>query len=92
MVAMTTVGSDYKERVFRSSAVTPVGITIVVCAVIIRELLAHDQTISFSFFPWSCTLCNTLLCDGGAVGLMCQCVGFGTNVTLLSSLFQGICG
>lgn len=49
MVAMTTVGSDYEERV-SSSAVTPVGITIVVCTVIIRELLAHDQTIFFFFF------------------------------------------
>lgn len=35
------------KRGFRSSAVTPVGITIVVCAVIIRELLAHDQTFFF---------------------------------------------
>lgn len=49
MVAMTTVGSDYEERV-SSSAVTPVGITIVVCTVIIRELLAHDQTIYIYFF------------------------------------------
>lgn len=36
------------KRGFRSSAVTPVGITIVVCTAIIRELLAHDQTIFFS--------------------------------------------
>lgn len=49
MVVMTTVGSDYEERV-SSSAVTPVGITIVVCTVIIRELLAHDQTILFIYF------------------------------------------
>lgn len=54
MVAMTTVGSDYEERV-SSSAVTPVGITIVVCTVIIRELLAHDQTIFFFFlYPLKC--------------------------------------
>lgn len=52
MVAMTTVGSDYEERV-SSSAVTPVGITIVVCTVIIRELLAHDQTIFF-LYPLKC--------------------------------------
>lgn len=53
MVAMTTVGSDYEERV-SSSAVTPVGITIVVCTVIIRELLAHDQTIIFFLYPLKC--------------------------------------
>lgn len=53
MVAMTTVGSDYEERV-SSSAVTPVGITIVVCTVIIRELLAHDQTIFFFLYPLKC--------------------------------------
>lgn len=28
---------------FQSRAVTPVGITIVVCTAIIRELLAHNQ-------------------------------------------------
>lgn len=33
------------KRGFQSSVVTPVGITIVVCAVITRELLAHDQII-----------------------------------------------
>lgn len=45
------------ERGFRSSAVTPVGITIVVCAVITRELLAYDQT---NFFFLSCTQRNVM--------------------------------
>lgn len=49
MVAMATVGSELR-RGFRSSGVTPVGITIVGCAVISRELLARDQTIFF-FVP-----------------------------------------
>lgn len=35
------------KRGFQSGAVTPVGITIVVCTVITRESLAHDQMIFF---------------------------------------------
>lgn len=46
------------KRGFRSSAVTPVGITIVVCAVITRELLAH-QIRSNDFF---CFVPNEMLC------------------------------
>lgn len=34
------------KRGFQSGAVTPVGITIVVCTVITRESLAQDQMIS----------------------------------------------
>lgn len=69
MVAMTTVGSELR-RGFRSSAVTPVGITIVVCAVIIRELLARDQM----FFLFVVVLPNEMAfsCDGRVVIFMSE--------------------
>lgn len=58
------------KRGFRSSAVTPVGITMVVCAVITRELLAHDQKI-FVFVP-----SEMLFCDGRAVVLLFICQNY----------------
>lgn len=49
------------KRGFRSSAVTPVGITIAVCARIVEELLAFDQICLFI------VLNKILFCDCRAV-------------------------
>lgn len=56
------------KRGFRSSAVTPVGITTVVCTVIIRELLALDQT---NFFLVKFKIkCCVVFCDCRDVELL----------------------
>lgn len=60
------------KRAFQSSVVTPVGITIVVCALITRELLAHD------LFFVCCFVLNKILCIK-AVVILFQCWNCLTN-------------
>lgn len=68
------------KRGFQSSVVTPVGITIVVCALITRELLAPD--LFFSSF-----VLNKILCVKAAVTLF-QCGNCLTNRRPFSFSFQ----
>lgn len=59
------------KRGFQSSVVTPVGITIVVCALIARELLAHDLL-------FCCLVLNKVLCIK-AVVILFKCWNCLTN-------------
>ena len=67
------------KRGFRSGAVTPMGITIVVCTVIIRELLARDQTV------FSCLLPNEMLSGKAVVFIsVSELLDLSNDVSLMS--------
>lgn len=70
------------KRGFQSSVVTPAGITTVVCALITRELLAHDL--------FCCFLLTKVLCIK-AVVILFKCWNCLTNGRLfLFSLEQNV--